>query len=86
MEKRKPSNTAGGNVTWCSHYENSIEVHLKKKKKTKNKATMEVKVLLAQSCLTLCSSMDCSPSGSSLHGILQARILEWGSILFLRSS
>ena len=30
-----------------------------------------------QSCLTLCDSMDCSPPGSSLHGILQARILEW---------
>ena len=30
-----------------------------------------------QSCLTLWDSMDCSPSGSSVHGILQARILEW---------
>ena len=30
-----------------------------------------------QSCLTLCDSMDCSPPGSSVHGILQARILEW---------
>ena len=30
-----------------------------------------------QSCLTLCDLMDCSPSGSSDHGILQARILEW---------
>ena len=30
-----------------------------------------------QSCLTLCDPMDCSLSGSSLHGILQARILEW---------
>ena len=30
-----------------------------------------------QSCLTLCNSMDCSPPGSSVHGILQARILEW---------
>ena len=28
-------------------------------------------------CLTLCNSMNCSPSGSSVHGILQARILEW---------
>jgi len=35
-----------------------------------------VKVLVAQSCLTLCNSMDCSPPGSSVHGILQARILE----------
>ena len=30
-----------------------------------------------QSCLTLCDRMDCSPPGSSVHGILQARILEW---------
>ena len=30
-----------------------------------------------QLCLTLCNPMDCSPPGSSLHGILQARILEW---------
>ena len=30
-----------------------------------------------QSCLTLCDSMDCSPPGCSVHGILQARILEW---------
>ena len=33
-----------------------------------------------QSCLTLCHPMDCSPPGSSVHGILQARILEWVAI------
>ena len=33
--------------------------------------------LVAQLCLTLCNPMDCSPPGSSVHGILQARILEW---------
>ena len=33
--------------------------------------------LVAQSCLTLCDPMDCSPPGSSVHGILQARTLEW---------
>jgi len=33
--------------------------------------------LVAQSCLTLCDPTDCSPPGSSVHGILQARILEW---------
>ena len=32
---------------------------------------------VTQSCLTLCDSMSCSPPGSSVHGILQARILEW---------
>ena len=32
---------------------------------------------VAQSCPTLCDPMDCSPPGSSVHGILQTRILEW---------
>ena len=32
---------------------------------------------VAQSCLTLCNPMDCSLSGSSVHGIFQARVLEW---------
>ena len=36
----------------------------------------------AQSCLTLCSPMDCSLPGSSAHGILKARVLEWGAIAF----
>ena len=34
-------------------------------------------VLVTQSCLTLCHPMDCSPPGSSAHGIFQARIQEW---------
>ena len=38
---------------------------------------MKVKVLVDQSCLTLCSPVDCSPPGSSVHGILQTKILEW---------
>ena len=43
-----------------------------------------LKVLAAQSCLTLCDPMDCSSSDSSVHGILQARILEWATIPFSR--
>ena len=39
-----------------------------------------------QSCLTLCDLMDCSPPGSSIHGILQARILEWVAISSCRGS
>ena len=39
-------------------------------------------MLVAQSCPTFCSPMDCSPPGSSVHGILQARILEWVAISF----
>ena len=35
-----------------------------------------------QSCPTLCDSIDGSPPGSSVHGIFQARVLEWGSIAF----
>ena len=35
---------------------------------------------VAQSCPTLCDPMDCSLPGSSVHGILQARVLEWGAI------
>ena len=38
---------------------------------------LKVKVLVAQSCLTLCDPMNCSLPGSSVQGILQARILEW---------
>ena len=37
---------------------------------------------VAQSCLTLSDPMDCSPPGSSIHGIFQARVLEWGAIAF----
>ena len=39
-----------------------------------------------QSCLTLCDPMDCSPPGSSVHGILQTRILEWVAISFSKGS
>ena len=37
---------------------------------------------VAQLCPTLCDPVDCSPPGSSIHGILQARILEWVAISF----
>ena len=37
---------------------------------------------IAQSCLTLSDPMDCSLPGSSIHGIFQARVLEWGAIAF----
>ena len=41
---------------------------------------------LLQLCLTLWDPMDCSPPGSSVHGILQARILEWVTMPFSRES
>ena len=52
----------------------------KKKKKTK------VELLVAQSCLFLCGPMDSSQPGSSVHVILEARILEWEAILFSKES
>ena len=41
---------------------------------------------VAQSCPTLCDPMACSLPGSSIHGIFQARVLEWGAIAFSRGS
>ena len=46
------------------------------------KVTSESEV--AQSCPTLCDPMDCSLPDSSIHGIFQARVLEWGAISFSR--
>ena len=59
-----------------------------------SKNQMDVNVLrraeseseVAQSCPTLFDPMDCSLPGSSLHGILQARVLEWVAISFSRGS
>ena len=53
------------------------EIFWKKKKK---------KVLVAQLCVTLCHPMDYSLPGSLMHGILQARILEWVAIPFSSGS
>ena len=46
----------------------------------------KVKVKAAQSCPTLCELVDCGPPGSSVHGFLQARTLEWVAIPFSRGS
>ena len=51
-----------------------------------NLKLLKGKMLVAQSCLTLCDCMDCSLPGSSVHGILQARILEWVAIFSSRGS
>ena len=50
-------------------------MHMKKK---------NLEVLVAQLCLTFCNPMYCSPLGSPVHGIFQARILDWVAILFSR--
>ena len=60
-------------------------VHIKKKS-LKNKRIKRPAAAAAakslQLCPTLCDPMDCSPPGSSVHGIFQARVLEWGAIAF----
>ena len=52
----------------------------------KNYQIVAWKVKVSQSCLILCSPVDCSLPGSSGHEILQARILEWVAISFSRGS
>ena len=47
---------------------------------------MHAAKLLQSSCLTLCDPLNCSPLGSSVHGILQARTLEWVAVSFSRGS
>ena len=46
----------------------------------------QVKTLVTQSCPILCNPMDCSPPGSSVHEIVQARLPEWVAIPFSRGS
>ena len=67
------------NETSAEEYVESREV------KAVNKTLTEVSEV-AQLCLILCNPMDCSLPGFSVHGILQARILEWVTISFSRGS
>ena len=64
----------------------SRERKWRKKTKWEISLFMKAKVLVAQLYPTLCNPMDCSPLGSSAHGILQARIMEWVAITFSRES
>ena len=54
--------------------------------KTLHFAERDVKVKVIQSSLSLLDPMDCRPPGSSIHQILQARILEWVDIAFSKGS
>ena len=67
---------------------NNLTLHLKQleKEEMKNPRVSRRKVksesVVTQSCPTLSNPMDCSPPGSSIHGIFQARVLEWGATAF----
>ena len=65
----RPWDSPGKNTGVCCHF-------LLQCMKVKSESEV------AQSCLTLSDPMDCSPPGSSIHGIFQARVLEWGVIAF----
>ena len=62
------------NKKWSELYESIFSMERKKESE------------VAQSCLTLCDPTDCSLPGSSVHGIFQARVLEWVAIFFSRAS
>ena len=59
---------------------------LKGAKQAKQMNKLGVKVLVTESCMTLCEPMDYSLPGSSVHGILQARILNWVAMFFSSGS
>ena len=63
--------------TSCLHYVCESGLNLRR---------WRCRCMCALSCLTLCDLMDCSPPGSSVHGIFQARILEWVATSFSRGS
>ena len=64
--------------------ENSIQVIKKDLAKSLFQKALKVKVLVAQACLAVWDSINCSLPGSSVHGILQAKILKWVAIPFSR--
>ena len=66
-----------------SHLTHSVQVKLRLNFLTISCSTL---CWCAQPWPPLCNPMDCSPPGSSIHGIFQARILEWGAISFSRGS
>ena len=82
-----PDSRIGCYVTIFQNISNLRDVFYREMSKVRNIWPIwHLKVLVAQSCPTLCNSMDCSLPGSSVHGILQARILEWIAIPFSQGS
>ena len=51
-----------------------------------SKNISSIKCYFAQSCPTLCDPMDCNPPVSSVHGVLQARVLRWVAVPFFKGS
>ena len=77
---------------WPQDWKRSVFIPIPKKDNVNVQTTAQLHLFymlaseseVAQLCQTLCDTVDCSPPGSSIHGILQARILEWVAISFSR--
>ena len=66
-------------------YPQALGISFELKNKDKSPALeKESESEVAQLCPTLCDRMDCSPPGSSIHGVFQASILEWVALSFSR--
>ena len=85
-KKKMPTIWNPVNFPFCPHNKERISSLNKIEIKFGLSTIRQMCVLVAQSCLALCNPMDCSPPGSSVRGILQARMLEWVAISFSRGS
>ena len=75
---------------WCSRVQDSLGFHVTEGYHASDLVSGSLVLILfkiacvcaklLQSCLTLCNPTDCSPPGSSVHGLLRARILEWSAM------
>ena len=74
--------TTGKHCQLCTHTHTHTHTYISASTAT----SIAIFMLVTQSCLTLWNPKDCSPPGSSVHGFLQARILEWVAIPFSRGS
>ena len=71
---------------WKSHYSSGKQQALGRAGEQQHLSWFESESEVPRSCPTLCNPMDCSLPGSSVHGIFQARVLEWVAIPFSRGS
>ena len=76
----QPCYAVGGNINCCSSMENSTEVP----QKLELLRDPTIPLLVAQPRLSLCDPTDCSPRGSSVRGISQARIGKWAAVSYSR--
>ena len=69
-----------------SHRAGTVKLGVKYSPAGSRSIAVLIMCLVVQSCLALCDPVPCSPPGSSVHGVLQAKIVEWVAISFSRGS